>query len=118
MRFHLLTVEGAQQFGETWRIAPAVPLRILMERGPTLMMPMAGEEIELRLPDGQLLTALIASFGVDAWKDSEGNLFINTDPSDPSLTLTITCNSDVGEVPPGTEVWLSNARSSSASEAS
>ena len=110
MRFHLVTVEEAQQFGKTWRIMPSMLLRSLLERAPKLMMPMAGEEIELRLPDGRVTTALISSFGVDAWKDSEGNLHINTDPSDPSLTLTITGISDIGEVPPGTEIWMSNAR--------
>src|SRR5690242_2152687 len=115
MRVHLLTVEGAQQFGEMWKIAPSVPLRSLP---PKLMMPMAGEEIELRLPDGQVMTARIARFGVDAWKDSEGNLYISTDPSDPSLTLTIVCGPNVGEVPPGTEIWLPNARSESTSQAS
>src|SRR5689334_11175832 len=114
MRYHLLTVEGTQQFDEMWRIVPSVPLRSLP---PKLMMPMAGEEIELRLPDGRVATAVIARFGVDAWKDNEGNLFISTDPSDPSLTLTITCGSDVGEVPSGTEIWLPNVRSDSTSEA-
>jgi hypothetical protein len=118
MRFHLLTVEETQQLGETWRIAPSVPLRRLVERGPTLVMPMTGEEIELRLPDGQVMTAHIAAFGVDAWKDSEGNLYLNTDPADVSLTLTITCDAPVEVVPPGTEVWLGNARSDSAPDAS
>src|SRR5690242_1465198 len=115
MRFHLLTVEGARHSGETWTIVPSVPLRSLP---PKLMMPMVGEEIELRLPDGQVLTAVIASFGVDAWKDGEGNLYISTDPSDPSLTLTITCGSDVGEVPSGTAIWLPHAKSESPSEGS
>ena len=117
MRFYLLTVEGTQRVGEIWRIAPAVSLRSLVERGPTLTVPMRGEEIELRLPDGQVRTALIAGFGVDVWKDSEGNLYTNTDPADPALTLTISCDSDVTEVPLGTEIWLPNAKSTSASEA-
>jgi len=80
MRFHLLTVEATQQFGEEWRIAPSVPLRSLP---PKLMMPMAGEEIGLRLPDGQVVTAVISGFGVGGWKDSEGNLHLSTDPSEP-----------------------------------
>jgi hypothetical protein len=116
MRFHLVTVDGAQQFGETWVIAPLVTLRSLMERGPTLMMPMAGEEIEFRLPDGQVMKGHIGSFGIDVWKDSDGNLDTDTDPSNPSLTLTITCASDVEDVPVGTEIWLSNARSKSATQ--
>jgi len=116
MRFYLMTVEGTQQFGEKWRIAPTVLLRSLVERGPTLMMPMAGEEIELRLPVGRVMTAYISSFGIDSWKDSEGNFYTYSDPSDPSLTLTIRCDSDVEEVPSGTEIWLPNARTKSASQ--
>jgi hypothetical protein len=45
MRYHLLTVEGAEQFGDMWTIMPSVPLSSLE---PTLMMPMAGEVVELR----------------------------------------------------------------------
>lgn len=111
MRFHLMTVEGAQQFGETWKIAPSVPLQSFLERAPKLMMPMAGEELELRLSDERVAPARIASFGVDAWKDSDGNLCVNTDPSGGFyLTLTITGISDASEVAPRTEIWLSNAR--------
>ena len=116
MRLHLLTVEGAQQIGKLWRIAPSIRLRSLGERAPRLMMPMAGEEIELRLPGGQAIPALIASFGVDAWKDGGGNLHVTTDPANPSLTLTITSDGDLGAPPPGTEIWLINARYGSASE--
>ena len=116
MRIHLLTIDMAQQFGQVWKITPSVRLRSLLERGPTLKMPMAGDEIELVLPDGQTITAFIASFGIDAWKDSEGNLYVNSDPADPSLTLTIMCESDLGGAPPGTEIWLRNARSDSASD--
>ena len=82
------------------------------------MMPMAGDELELRLPDGHVLTGFVESFGVDAWSDSEGNFYTNMDPSDPMLTLTIRCDADVTEVPLGTEIWLSDASSGSASDAS
>ena len=115
MRFYLVTVEGTQHVGDSWIVAPLVPLRSLNERGPSLIMPRAGEELELRLPDELVMIAHIASFGIDAWRDSEGNLYTNTDPADPSLTLTITCDSEVSEVPPGTEIWLKNARSAEVS---
>jgi hypothetical protein len=110
MRFYLVSVEGIERFGERWQIAPLVRLRSLMERGPGVMMPMAGEEIELRLPDGQVKTAHIASFGIEAWEDGEGNIYTKSVPAEPSLTLTITCGPEVADVPPGTEIWLPNAR--------
>lgn len=115
MRFYLVTVESTQYVGDRWIVAPLAPIRSLKERGPSLLMPMSGEELELHLPDGPVISARIASFGIDMWRDSEGNLYTNTDPTDPSLTLTISCNSEVSEVPPGTEIWLKNARSADVS---
>ena len=118
MRFYLLTVEEARQSGETWVIAPDVPLRTLIERGPKLMMPMGGEELELLLPDGQTMTARIASFGVGVWQDSEGAYYMDRDPSDPALTLTLTCDFHVDAIPIGTEIWLPNAKAVSEAESS
>jgi hypothetical protein len=114
MRIHLVTVEGAEQVDDYWEIAPLVPLSSLGQHGTGLMMPMAGDDLELLLPDGNTKSAHIASFGVSVWKDSEGNLFMDTDPADPYLSLSIMCDSDVGEVPAGTEIWLSEAKFSSA----
>ena len=113
MRLHLVTVEGAEQSGEVWAITPAVPLNSL---AANLMMPMSGDEIELILPDGQHLTAHVASFGVSVWQDSKGNFYVLSDPADPALTLTITCSPDVEAIPAGTEIWLSNARTALAAE--
>jgi hypothetical protein len=118
MRFYLLTVEEARKSGETWRIMPDVPLRRLIERGPKLMMPMMEEEIELLLPDGQVMPARIASFGVGVWEDSKGNFYTDREPSDPALTLTLTCDSHVDEIPVWTEVWLPNAKKVSEAESS
>lgn len=117
MRLYLVTVEGTQKFDKTWQIAPLVSLRSLIKRGPNLLMPMAGDEVELELPDGQVVLARVESFGVEAWRDSEGNFHTNMDPSDPYLTLTIACDADLDEIPPGTEIWQSNARPSPASDA-
>jgi hypothetical protein len=116
MRFHLLTVAGAERDGATWRIAPPVALRSLMERGPALMVPLPGAEVELRTPEGRVITAHVASFGIDAWQDSAGNLYISSSPADPLLTLTLTCGAEVAALPPGTEVWLPSARPTAAPE--
>ena len=114
MRLHLMTATGAQQFGNAWRIEPSVSLRSLVEQGPGMTMPMPGEQLELHLPDGREIAAFILSFGMDAWKDAEGNLYTTSDPSSPSLTLTISGAPSLEGVPAGTEIWLSNATSSTA----
>ena len=113
MRIHLVTVEGTQRYEDEWTIAPLVRLQTLSEHGPALMMPMAGDAVELRLPDGQVTRGHIVSFGMSVWQDSEGNFFTNMDPSDPSLTLTIRCDAGLAEIPPGTGVWLPNAKTAS-----
>jgi hypothetical protein len=118
VQFYLLTVGEAQQYGGTWKIAPLVSVKSLMERGPKLMVPIAGEELELHVPDVQTMSARIATFGIDAWRDSEGNVYTNSDPSDPSMTLTIICDAAVREIPPRTKIWLSNARFAGAPAAS
>jgi hypothetical protein len=117
MRLHLLTVESTERFGDhTCTIAPKVRLRDFGQDVPNLMMPNPGDEVELRLPDGSVKKARISSFGLEVWKDSEGNFYTDMDPSDPYLTLTSTSDSDIGEVPPGTEIWLPDARTASAAE--
>lgn len=117
MDYHLLTIEELQPLGNAWSVRPRVSLRRFVARGPKLMMPMPGEEVELRLPDGRVTTATIASFGVDVWTDGEGNMYTDSNPAAPMLTLTITGSEEVGAAPAGTEVWLTNARSAPATDA-
>jgi hypothetical protein len=116
MRFHLVTATGAQRLGNAWKIEPTISLQSLIERGPGMMMPMPGEQLDLHLPDGSRTTACISSFGVEAWKDAEGNLYTASDPSSPSLTLIITGDPSLADVPAGTDIWLSDAKSSTASD--
>jgi hypothetical protein len=121
MRFHLVTATRAQQLGAAWKIAPSVALQSLVERGRGMigmMMPMPGERLDLHLPDGREITASIVSFGLEVWKDAEGDLYTAADPSSPSLTLVITGDPRLEDVPAGTEVWLRDAISSTAHDES
>lgn len=111
MRVHLVTVESVERFGEQWRIAPLIPLGSLPKN---IMMPMKGDEVELRLPDGGMKSGHIVGFGMGAWKGSDGKFYTNVDPYDPDLTLTITGDADLTELPPGTEIWLPDAKFASA----
>lgn len=100
MRYRLLTVTGATRFGQAWRITPSVSLHVLVDSGP-LTGPEAGDEVELRLPDGLVRTARIVSTGLDPEKDVDGNR-----SRDRRLTISIRCAPDLQAVPPGTEIWL------------
>jgi hypothetical protein len=103
MRYRLVTVTGAKRFGQAWRIAPSVSLHVLVDSGP-LTGPEAGDEVELRLPDGQVTTARIVSTGLDPEKDRAGNRI-----RDRRLTISIRCAPALEAVPPGTEIWLTQA---------
>jgi hypothetical protein len=71
---------------------------------------MAGNELELCLPDGRVRHAIVGGFGIEGWVSNEGNFHTNSDPSDPVLTLFIAGDLRIKDVPPGTEIWLSEAK--------
>lgn len=103
MQVYLLTVEGiADSYEGKFRLTPRVPLRSL---AGNIIMPMPDDPLELRLPNGHTLQARVASFGIDAWRDAEGNFLINTDPANPELSLTVT-GVELPDILPGTEIWL------------
>jgi hypothetical protein len=118
MRCYLLTVENSSQLGNRLRVLPPVPAHSLIERAPGLLMPMAGDELELRLPDGRVGHAIVGSFGVELWRSEEGDFYTTSDPSDPVLTLTIAGDLRPKDVPAGTEIWLSEAKYNSPTQAS
>lgn len=107
MQVYLLTVEGiADSYKGTFRLTP----RVLLHRlDRNIIMPLPGDPLELRLPNGRILQACVAIFGIDAWRDAEGNLLIDTDPANPELSLTIT-GVELSDIPPGTEIWLSEPK--------
>jgi len=75
-----------------------------------MLMPMAGDRLELHLPDRHIRHASIGGFGVELWRDKESNFYTTSDPVHAVLTLTIAGDLHVEDVPPGTEIWLSEAR--------
>jgi hypothetical protein len=107
MPAYLLTVESAQRVGELVRVLPAVPIRLLIDQQPGMLMPMPGDPLELRLPDGRTRSVPLGVFGVETWTGDDGALYTTSDPADPVLTLRIDGDVQPDEVPAGTEVWLS-----------
>jgi hypothetical protein len=107
MRAYLLTVESSSQTGNLVRVLPTVPIQRLPA---DMYVPMRGDELELHLPDGRVQRTSIGGFGVELWRDEEGNFWTTSDPAHPVLTLTIAGDLRAEDVPPGTEVWLSEAR--------
>src|SRR5262249_55081613 len=66
---HMVTISGvaASRFG--WRALPPVKLRNLSyPKGSRVTMP--GDALEVRRPDGSVLTGTVAVWGADAWQDA------------------------------------------------
>lgn len=87
------------------QVLPRLLLKSLAQREPDLMTPMPGARLELRMPDGSVRHAALASFGVEAW-EQDGGLVTSSDPSNPELTLNIAGDLQPQDVPVGTEIWL------------
>ena len=103
--YRLLTVQDAYRTGFGLQLAPTIKLRHIEEmQPPHEPMPCEGDEVELRLPGGEVRIAWIATFGIDAWK--VGDVYVSdSDPNDPSLTLSLAGALTPADVPAGTEVW-------------
>src|SRR5579859_2666812 len=81
MYFYLLTVESSSQSGPHLQVLPPVPVSNLIERAKGLLMPMAGDELELRLPDGRIQHALVGHFGIEVLHSEEGHFYTICAPS-------------------------------------
>lgn len=102
MTYRLLTVGVAHRTGFGLQLEPKVKLRHLGE--PQEPMPCEGDQVELRLPGGEVRKAYIAAFAIEAWK--VGNSYVTASgPKDPSLTLILAGDLTPDDVPAGTEVW-------------
>jgi len=107
---YLLTVERAERVGGLLRVLPQVPIRELIEREPGIIMPLPGEPLELRLPDGHVRSAPLGVFGVETVEGEDGDFHTVSDPADPVLTLRIGGDLQPADLPAGTEVWLAQPR--------
>jgi hypothetical protein len=100
-----MTVERAYRTGFGLQLEPTVKLRHVGQmQSAHEPVPCEGDEVELRLPGGEVCRAYISAFGIEAWKVGD-SLVTTSDPKDPSLTLTLAGDLTSDDVPAGTEVW-------------
>lgn len=105
MAYHLLTVDHSHAVGGGVQLAPTVRLQRLVEDGPPgSTMPMRGDPVRLRLPDGETRQATILAFGLDGCQ-KDGYFYTASNPQDPQMTLSLRDLSAV-DLPTDTEVWL------------
>ena len=105
MRYLLVTVESVHSTGFGLQVSPTIKLKQLADRPKSELIPMQGDPLELRAPDGSSRSAVIGGFGIAG--RMEGKHFITrSNPADPEFTLSIGGEVTEADVPPGTEVWL------------
>jgi hypothetical protein len=107
MPYHLLTVDHVHKTGSSLglQIAPAVPLARLEADYRSGSLPDAGDDLELRLPDGRVRYEKIGGFGIDGTRRGR-YIHVAGDPQKPEMTLYIAGGLEPGDVPSGTQIWL------------
>ncbi|HEV2633795.1 MAG TPA: hypothetical protein VGX23_01540 [Actinocrinis sp.] len=106
MPYRLLNVEDAVRTSNGLKVEPGVRLRALLGRIPDEDVPVPGDLLEIRFPDGGEDRAQVAAFGWEGFDAGGGKLYLNTDPSDPRFSLTIAGDLQPTAVPRGSEIWL------------
>src|SRR4051812_1770496 len=105
MATYLLTVRETHQVDSGIRLSPGIRPSETSDR-PAIGEMTQGSRLELRCPDGSVHLTHLVTYGISAWKGEDGALYMNDDPADPEIRLTIAETGDAGGPPPGTEVWL------------
>lgn len=105
MPYRLLNVEDAVRTRNGLRVEPGIRLRSLLKRIPDQDVPLPGDLLEIRFPDGGEDRAQVAAFGWEGL-DPGGPRYLNTDPTDPKFSLVIAGDLSPLAVPRGSEIWL------------
>jgi hypothetical protein len=103
MKTFLLVVASVEEPGNGVRLSPGL-FRADIEARPGINSMMQGAALELRRPDGSVMTTHLIIYGASVWKQPDGSFHYYGDPKDPEIKLTI--EGTIADVPPGTEVWL------------
>ncbi len=100
----MVTIQGLEASRLGWRAVPPVRLRDL-GYPDDCRITMPGDALLVRRPDGSVLAGTVGMWGVDAWRDADGNLMITCDPDDPEVSVTI-AGIDEADLLAGSEVWI------------
>jgi hypothetical protein len=106
----MLTIESAEPDSCGIRLVPGIRLSEAAGR-PAIGRMMQGARVELRQTDGRITQTSLVTYGISV-KENDGSLYLEDDPSDPEIKLTVAGDLTPAEVAPGTEVWLCDDDSS------
>jgi hypothetical protein len=103
--YRLLNVEDAVRTRNGLRVEPGIRLRALLRRISDQDVPLPGDLLEIRFPDGGENRVHVAAFGWEGL-ESGGAMYLNPDPTDPKFNLVIAGDLSPTAVPRGSEIWL------------
>lgn len=106
MPYRLLNVEDAVRTRNGLKVEPGVRLRALLGRISDEDVPLPGDLLEIRFPDGGEDRAQVAAFGWEGLEAGGGLVPLHTDPTDPKFSLVIAGDLPPTAVPRGSEIWL------------
>jgi hypothetical protein len=104
MPTYLLTVETAERDSLGIRLGPGIRLSETRDR-PAVGRMTQGDKLELRQTDGTITRTSLVTYGVSV-NEKEGSLYLDGDPADPEIRLTLPGELTTSQVAVGTEVWL------------
>jgi len=105
METYLLTVRSVVADSQGLRLSPGIRLSQTKDR-PEIGAMMQGAPLELRRPNGSRSKTTLVTYGVSVWRGDDGALYIQNDPADAEIELTLPADLSRDEIPVGTEVWL------------
>jgi hypothetical protein len=101
----LLTVKAVDADGQGLRLSPGIRLSQTKDR-PAIGTMMQGAPLELRRPDGSVISTTLVTYGVSVWRGDDGAMYMHDDPADAEIKLNLPADLSLDEIPVGTEVWL------------
>jgi len=104
MATYILTVDGFVRHAGGVRIRPGVPASAFDER-PALDQLIQGAVLELRRPDGWRRRTRLLTYGIEAWRGSDDQVYIDGPPTLQPIVLTLPSEVEDSDLAIGTQVW-------------
>ncbi|MEY9887136.1 hypothetical protein ABIA35_004670 [Catenulispora sp. MAP12-49] len=108
MPYHLLTVSSSRRSGSWLYLYPTLAIKELAARVADDQVPVQGDILLLRFPNGQTFQAPLADFAMET-ELRDGKYVVRHDPADPEFTVVVAIDDKSPEVPVGTEVSLDDS---------
>jgi hypothetical protein len=105
MATYLLTIAASRPDGKGIRLYPGSRPSQTVDR-PAIGKMMQVAALELRTPDGVRYQTHLVTYGVEVTRDERSNYYLEGDPNDAEIKLTVPSDLTAEQYAAGTELWL------------